>query len=110
MAAVRSSVYAWVAEIDEKPVALWGFWKSSLMDDSAFIWMVTTNAVEEHQFTFVRHGRILLDMMLQKCKVVYAIVHPEFHRSHRFLKFFKFETVDPVEVNGKFMLVYKRSL
>ena len=108
-AAIKTSTYAWIAEVDNKPVALWGFYKPSLLADEGFIWMVTTNAVEEHQFTFIRYGRMVLDMMFQKCNLLYGVVHPEFYRSHKFLKFFKFEIGDPVHLNGRYMLVFKRS-
>ncbi len=106
--ALKQSVNAWVGEIDGQPVAMWGIYRGSLIDPTGFLWMVTTNAVEEHQFTFVRYARIVLDILLERCKYVYATVNPGFTRSQKFLRFLKFTAETPVNVDGKTLLVYKR--
>ena len=105
---ISKATQAWVAHYEGEVAAMWGLYRPNLLIDSAFLWMVTTELVEKHPFLMARYGRLLLDTMMLNHSSIYGVVHPEYKRSHRWLKFLRFEILEPAWVNGKLVRPFIR--
>lgn len=58
------STSCWLGSIDGETVCAWGLIPPSILSQRAYIWLITTDKVEEHQFTFVRQSQIWIGYML----------------------------------------------
>jgi hypothetical protein len=105
---IEKSTSAWVAHYEGEIAAMWGLHRPNLLVDSAFLWMVTTKLVEAHPFLMARYGRILIDKMMESHSSIYGVVHPEYRRSHRWLRFLRFEILEPSWINGKLVRPFIR--
>jgi hypothetical protein len=105
---LEKSTQAWVAHYEGEVAAMWGLYRPNLMVDTAFLWMVTTKLVEKHPFLMARYGRILIDTMMLNHSSIYGVVHPDYERSHRWLRFLRFEILEPSWINGKLVRPFIR--
>lgn len=62
--AVMNSHRVWIGEVDEKMVAFWGLIPPTLMSDTAYLWLYTTEHFHAHVFQFIRQSRLAVDEML----------------------------------------------
>jgi hypothetical protein len=61
---------AFVGLIDDKVACLWGIHAKTLLADAAYLWMITTPAVEEHPFVFVRHSQRMAQAILAEYSTI----------------------------------------
>ncbi len=94
--AMDRAVLTWAGTINEKLVCLGGIEQATILSDSAYLWLVTTKAVEEHSFIFVRRSQIVLDAIFDRYRMVYGVVDKDFERSIRWLRWLGF-SIDPPE-------------
>ncbi len=82
--------------INGEIVCMWGIHVSTLLNDEAYIWMLTTKAIEDNIFTFIRQSKKLLNNILAECSLVRGYVVADNTRSIRWLKWlgFKFNSID----------------
>ena len=92
--AVLVSSQTWVGYVDGAPACMWGLVPASLLSDTAYLWLVTTDLVEEHQFLFVRHSQIEIKRMLSVYKTICGHCDQQHPRSVRWIKWLggKFDT------------------
>lgn len=65
------SVECWAGLADDKIACMWGLMKPSLMSDRpAYLWLVTTDLVDEYKFTFIRHSQLAVEEMLKDFPVI----------------------------------------
>lgn len=60
------STIIWAGYIDGKLACLWGVIPPSLMSNQAYLWLQTTNVIEEHQFILVRHSQLVIKEILEE--------------------------------------------
>ena len=60
------STYMWAGFVDGKLACIWGVIPPSLMSVQAYLWLYTTNVIEEHQFLLVRHSQMVIKEILQE--------------------------------------------
>lgn len=92
--AILRATYSWAGFLDGKIVCLWGVRTDSLMSDTAFLWLITTSAVAEHPFHFVRRNQIFIKELSKRYRVIHGYVDARFVRSLAWLKWLGF-TIDP---------------
>ena len=96
--AMARAVVTWAGTIDGKLVCLGGIEQASILSDCAYLWLVTTKAVEDHPFIFVRRSQMVLSAIFQDYgyRMVYGVVDKDFDRSIKWLRWLGFE-IDPPE-------------
>lgn len=47
----------WAGMVDGEIACLWGLAPPSFLADNAYLWLLTTDLVENHKFLFVRHSQ-----------------------------------------------------
>lgn len=92
--ALLCSSKAWVGKVDGKTACIWGLVPASLLSDTAYLWLLTTELVEDHQFLFVRHSQIEIRRMLEVYKTICGHCDVRNTRSVRWIKWLggKFDT------------------
>jgi hypothetical protein len=76
----------WAGTVDGKVACVFGLIFPSLLSTSAYIWLLTTDLVDEHQFPFVRYSQICIKEVLSHCDEVRGHVDVRQPRSVRWLK------------------------
>lgn len=66
MECYRLSAIVWAGMVEGEPACLWGLIPPTLMSDQAYLWLLTTDLVEDHKFLFVRHSQRFVEIMLQQ--------------------------------------------
>lgn len=62
---VAVSTMVWAADLDGELLGVWGLIPPTLLSDQAYLWLHTTEAVQEHEFVVVRRSQIELKKMLE---------------------------------------------
>lgn len=82
----RRSAFAWVGLVDEQAACAYGLIAPSLINEVAYLWLLTNSLVDQHQFAFVRHSQIeTRKMLLMFPRIIGHVVEGE-ERSKRWLK------------------------
>lgn len=97
--AMKRASMTWAGTIDGKLVCLGGVEQASILSDSAYLWLITTKAVEDHSFIFVRRSQMVVEALMEQYRMIYGMVDKDFARSIQWLKWLGFE-LDPPE--GRF--------
>ncbi len=82
---VMSSI-VWTGFVNEEPACMWGLAPPTLLSDSAYLWLITTELVKDHQFPFVRHSQIEMEKMLQAYPLIVGHCDLRHPNSVRWLK------------------------
>lgn len=67
-ATLSSSVY--IGTVDDQIACVWGFIRPYLLSQEAYLWLLTTELVEEHKFLFVRHSQRHIEQMLKQYPLI----------------------------------------
>jgi hypothetical protein len=62
---MKLSPLMWYGKASGDLLAVWGLIPPTLLSDQAYLWMITTEAAQEHQFILVRQGQIEMKRMLE---------------------------------------------
>jgi hypothetical protein len=66
----NQSSMCWTGFVDDSPVCVWGLIPPSLLSDQAYLWLLTTPAVKDHRFIFVRHSQRWMQEMLKEYSII----------------------------------------
>lgn len=77
---------SWMGFIDGKVACVWGLVPPTLMSNRAYLWLLTTDLVDEHQFIFVRHSQRFVEEALKEYDIIVGHCHSKETRSIRWLK------------------------
>lgn len=61
----RSCSNLWVGMVGEDVLCFYGLIPPSLISDTAYLWLQTTDKLQEHVFTFVRNSQMVVRDMLE---------------------------------------------
>lgn len=65
---LSSMVY--IGKVDDEVACVWGFIQPSLLSQEVYLWLLTTDLVEEHKFLFVRHSQRHIEQMLKRYPLI----------------------------------------
>lgn len=82
----NASLFSWTGLVDEKIACVWGLVAPSILSESAYLWLLTSDLIEEHKFTFVRHSQLVLPGMLEDFPLISGHVLADQARSKKWLK------------------------
>lgn len=61
-----------VVMFDNKPICFVGLVPPTLLSDSIYVWMITTNHGEKHPFIFGKYGKQIMQVILCKYRIVFG--------------------------------------
>jgi hypothetical protein len=61
----EASDKVWAGMVDGEIACLWGLAPPTFLSTSAYLWLCTTNLVEEHKFLFIRYSQRYVEQMLE---------------------------------------------
>ena len=80
---------------------IWGLQTKSLVDPYGYIWMLTTNIVEEHPKAFLRKSKTITRQALQACPILRCHVDMAHVKSHDWLIWLGFKTLGIESIDEK---------
>ena len=88
--------------VDGRVACVWGLIPPTLLSDSAYLWLLTTDIVVEHKFLFVRNAQIYVEDMLKRYPILYGGVGDP--RAVRWLKWLGAEIGHPIRGQVPFVI------
>jgi hypothetical protein len=90
---------------DGTVVCVWGLIPPTVLSDSAYLWLITTDLVAENKFIFVRHSQRYIEEALAIYPTIVGEVFVDNHPAQRWLRWLGAEFQSPVD--GKIPFVIK---
>ena len=91
------SVKIYYGEVDGKVACVWGLIPPSLLSDSAYLWLLTTDIVAENKFLFVRHSQRYVEEMLKEYPLIIGDCMLDNPQAVRWLRWLGAHFHDPVD-------------
>lgn len=88
--AIDRADQCWVGRVDGDIVCVWGIQGKTLLSDEVYLWLVTTDLVEKHQFKFLRYSQDFIKELSTRYRRVWGLVDAEYDTSIRWLKWLGF--------------------
>ncbi len=67
---VYRSTYVRYGFVNDECVCVWGLIPPTLLSNSAYLWLLTTELVEKHKFLFVRHSQRWIEQALRTYPII----------------------------------------
>lgn len=77
---------SWLGIHDSDIACIWGLVPSSVISDRAYLWLLTTDVVDEHKFVFIRHSQLIIEETLKEYSMIVGHVANGNERAKRWLK------------------------
>jgi len=87
------SAFAWSGEVDGKIACVWGLIPPSVLSEQAYLWLLTTDLIEEHKFLFTRYSQRVVEMMLQAYPTIVGHIDQKEVRAVQWLKWLGAEII-----------------
>lgn len=97
---IGASLFTHVAVFNGRAAAVWGVQQHSLIENDGYLWLVSTKAVEDNPFLFIRYGRIVLDSIAQHFNYLHCTLKSGEQVSAKWLRLLKFEERPAVIIDG----------
>lgn len=94
-AALRLTHQVWVGKWDGQVVCIWGLMPGTICDPSAYLWLYTTPAIKDCEFTFVRQSQIAVREMLKSYALIRGHCQALAEHSIRWVRWLGGEFGDP---------------
>ena len=83
---IFASCEVWAGYVDTEVACVCGLIPPTLLSDYAYLWLLNTDIVEQHQFLFIRHSQIWLQGILKRYSYITGHVELENVKAIRWLK------------------------
>ena len=80
----RSITYQ--GRLGDEIACVWGLIPPTLLSDTAYLWLLTTDIIAEHKFLFIRYSQLFIEHMLTKYPVIVGDCFVENASAIRWLK------------------------
>ena len=97
----------WTGLANGKLVCIWGLIPPTLLSDTAYLWLYTTEAIRGHEFLFVRHSQIAVKGMLELYPIITGITKVGNDQTIRWLRWLGAKFLAPV--NGILPFTIRKS-
>jgi hypothetical protein len=104
--AVWRSVEIYEGRLDGEVACVWGMIPPTLLSDSAYMWLLTTDIIAEHKFLFIRYSQRWVEEALKQWPTIYGDVIADNRAAKRWLGFLGAEFGYPQ--GGKIPFVIRR--
>jgi hypothetical protein len=83
---LEASVVAWAGYADNQIACVWGVVAPTVLSDAGYLWLLTTDLVDEHKLSFIRHSQIAVAKILKEFPLIHGhVIHGQGH-SYKWLK------------------------
>jgi len=89
------SAKLYIGSVSGKMCCAWGVVPPSLMSERAYLWLFSTEAVEEYKFLFVRNSQRAVAEMLEEYPILQGYCEVNSQRSIRWLKWLEAKFGEP---------------
>ncbi len=92
---VLVSQSVWYCDINGKFLGIWGVIPPTLMSDQAYLWFHNNEAIDNHEFIYIRHSQVAIAEILQEWKMIIGHTSADATKSIRWLKWLGAEFYAP---------------
>lgn len=85
----------YVGLIDGQIVCVWGVMRQSLLSDRGYLWLITTEAAEEHKFLLIRYSQRIIENLLKRYAVLTGECAISDSRARKWMRFLGAEFSQP---------------
>ncbi len=85
----------YVGVIDDLIVCVWGVMRQSLLSDRGYLWLITTEAAEEHKFLLIRYSQRIIENLLKRYRVLTGECAISDSRARKWMRFLGAEFSQP---------------
>lgn len=78
-------------------VCAWGLMPPTLLSNTAYLWLYTTDALAGNEFLFVRHSQVQLNRLFEEYDVICGVVSESSPHSQRWLQWLGAHFAEPEE-------------
>jgi hypothetical protein len=96
---IRMSQEIWFGMHDGKIACVWGLAPPSTISNRAYLWLLTTDLVDEHKFLFIRHSQVVVEEALERYDLIAGHVAVGNDTARRWLRWLG-ARIGPAEDNG----------
>jgi len=98
----------WVGMVDGKMICFWGLSPSTLLNNSAHLWLYTVEAFKGHEFVFVRKSQRVVEEMLKLYPTITGFTNVHRPKAIRWLKWLGASFGEPIEEEMPFIIGRKQ--
>ena len=84
--ALENSSRLWIGMDDDKVLALWGLIPPTMLSDTAYLWLFTTEHLTGHTFALIRHSQRAVQDMLKEFPIIVGHAKVGARRSMQWLR------------------------
>jgi len=103
---LRTSEEVYLGMHDNEVACVWGLAPPSTISNRAYLWLLTTDLVEQHKFIFIRHSQIAVEGALKRYEMIIGHVAVGNQSARKWLRWLG-ASIAPPE-NGMSPFVIKR--
>lgn len=92
---LKMSEEVWIGMHDDKIACVWGLAPPSAISNRAYLWLLTTDLVEQHKFIFVRRSQIVIKDALKRYDCIIGHVKVGNDSARRWLRWLGAEFATP---------------
>lgn len=105
---ILNSIEFWVGKVDGEIACVFGLIPPSLLADSAYLWLLTTDVVDANTFLFIRHSRRWIENNLKRYKCINGHVLPDNKKAKRWLRLLGAKIYEPEGGRQAFVIRNKK--
>ncbi len=102
------SIEIYQGKLDGEVACVWGLIPPTLLSNSAYLWLLTTDIVAEHKFLFIRHSQRYIEEALKHWPEIYGDIIGHNPAARKWLGFLGAEF--GVKENGRTPFTIKRKV
>lgn len=104
---VRDADWAYVAEVDGKPVCVFGMTTQDVFGGIAAPWFLAAEGIERHARALLQLSPAYINRMKGGCERLFNLVHAHNRSAIRYLKWCGFTMGDKVDVKGQPFILFE---
>jgi hypothetical protein len=102
---IRRSIEVRYGYVGDQVACVWGLRPPSLLSDNAYLWLLTTNLVEEHKFLFIRHSQRWIEEALKRYPTITGdVIPPDNWRARRWIEWLGGVFSTPIDGRAPFVI------
>lgn len=101
---LNRSAFSWTGSVNGQVACVWGLIAPTMLSDRAYLWLLTTDLVEEHKFLFVRYSQRCVEEMLRLYPVIHGNVDTRHPGAVQWLRWLGAEFLEPVGLGVPFVI------
>ena len=90
--------------VDGTVACVWGLIPPTIMSDSAYLWLLTTDIVAEHKFLFIRHSQVQIEDALELYPTIIGDCEVGNAQAFRWLRWLGAEFAEPIGKRVPFVI------